>query len=194
MTKVCVDCWQKFSGRHSFCESCRKKYNHRVRQTNKQYKINQEFLHSSSWRKCRARILARDDHTCQFHLFIGQVRKGKHFPVDHIVPRQVAPEREYDETNLLTLCPSCHNRKSRLESDGYVPEWTAKANKFVVVGNCELQRRVRLAALNSDIIQIGLIREEPTTERHIMLSSRRQDGFILAKNTQALWIDLLGAI
>lgn len=46
---------------------------------------------------------------------------AKNTHVDHIVPLEKAPERKYDDSNLQTLCRSCHGKKTfkeKLEKKG----------------------------------------------------------------------------
>lgn len=52
-------------------------------------------------------VLIRDNYTCQ--------DCGLHEPeileVHHIVSKQVAPEKQFDLDNGITLCPNCHKRR-----------------------------------------------------------------------------------
>ena len=46
----------------------------------------------------------------------GMRRPAEH--VDHILPVAVAPDRQYDDTNLQSLCRRCHSIKTAREAHG----------------------------------------------------------------------------
>ena len=55
-------------------------------------------------------ILKRDKHTCQNckkQFKPGQDRTGKLY-IHHKIPREQAPDRIIDHTNVILLCPKCH--------------------------------------------------------------------------------------
>ena len=60
------------------------------------------------WRRLRARILLRDQYTCQlcFRVFLEH-----HLDVDHIIPK--ADGGTDDPANLRTLCRPCHVKRGR---------------------------------------------------------------------------------
>lgn len=57
-----------------------------------------------NWKKLRDRFIRKNP------LCARCVKRGD--LVDHVVPVDVAPERRLDETNLQTLCRSCHKVKT----------------------------------------------------------------------------------
>lgn len=59
------------------------------------------------WIKLAAKAKRRDKYLCQKCLRFG--RKSPAEIVHHIVPVEVDPAREYDLTNLQSLCRKCHN-------------------------------------------------------------------------------------
>ncbi|WP_232330816.1 HNH endonuclease [Thermoactinomyces sp. CICC 10521] len=66
------------------------------------------FYKSRTWKKCRETILARDNYLCQICL-----RKGKLIPantVHHIEHLKANPDRALDESNLISICATCHNQ------------------------------------------------------------------------------------
>lgn len=65
------------------------------------------FYDSTPWRKLRAWKLATDP-LCERCKASGQYVAGSH--VHHRVERSEAPDLALDETNLETLCHSCHSR------------------------------------------------------------------------------------
>lgn len=71
-------------------------------------------------RGLRIRTIQRDCYLCQ-----ECQRQGRDTPVagatahvDHIIPHKGNEELFWDETNLETLCATCHNRKSAKEMHG----------------------------------------------------------------------------
>ena len=74
-----------------------------------------KFLKSNSWLTKRVQYL-HENPLCEVHLSIDQYIDctfGE--PIDHVVPRGNQGGALLDERNLMTLCASCHNRKSGLE-------------------------------------------------------------------------------
>lgn len=63
--------------------------------------------------KKRAKI--RDDYTCQ----ICGLREPEIMEADHIVPRKVDKNLEFEMENLMTLCPNCHRRKTKRDLKQY---------------------------------------------------------------------------
>jgi hypothetical protein len=64
--------------------------------------------HLGFWQK-QAKI--RDNYTCQ----ICGLRDDEIIEVDHIIPVSVNPSLKFELSNLLTLCPNCHRRKTNRE-------------------------------------------------------------------------------
>jgi 5-methylcytosine-specific restriction protein A len=67
--------------------------------------------YDARWRRLRAWVLQRDLYLCQrCHASVGD---GEMAHVDHIEPFHGKDDpRRLDETNLQTLCRSCHSRKT----------------------------------------------------------------------------------
>lgn len=73
----------------------------------KRDKEAKKFYNSSAWKKCRAVVLARDNHLCQECL-----RKKRITPADmvhHIIEYKVDLSKALDIDNLESLCNPCHN-------------------------------------------------------------------------------------
>ncbi len=67
------------------------------------------FYVSKRWRATRAKVLARDNHTC---VSCGaNVRPKGMARVDHILPRRKFPDQAYHLPNLRTLCVACDNAR-----------------------------------------------------------------------------------
>lgn len=64
------------------------------------------------WLYWRKKCLERDDYTC----VVCGLRDEEIMDVDHIKPKGTHPELRLEITNLQTMCPNCHKRKSNRES------------------------------------------------------------------------------
>lgn len=69
------------------------------------------FYWSKAWRAVRARQLLKQS-LCEECLKIERLTKAN--TVDHIVPRERGGS-DYEESNLQSLCESCHNKKRAAE-------------------------------------------------------------------------------
>lgn len=69
---------------------------------------NGNYKHGNEWKCLRKKIFERDDYTCQ----ICGYKEEEIMVVDHILPKSIFPELEFDLLNLQTLCPNCHARKT----------------------------------------------------------------------------------
>lgn len=76
-----------------------------------------KFYRSKAWRVQRKYIMQRDHGLCRYCELVGQVTPA--YLVDHIVPNEVAPELQLDETNLVASCKACHNVKTKWEQEFY---------------------------------------------------------------------------
>lgn len=68
---------------------------------------------SAHWKGGKGRyrkrlVLKRDDYTCQ----VCGLRDEEIACVDHIKPKSIYPELTCDLSNMQTLCPNCHARKT----------------------------------------------------------------------------------
>lgn len=64
-----------------------------------------------SWASLRRMALNRDNHTCKScNLYAPDIVQ-----VDHVKPKSKFPELKLVLSNLTTLCPNCHSRKSNKE-------------------------------------------------------------------------------
>ena len=59
------------------------------------------------WDKTRKAIQERDRHLCRICLSLGRLQYES-LEAHHIVPLAEAPEKAYDENNLITLCVRHH--------------------------------------------------------------------------------------
>jgi 5-methylcytosine-specific restriction endonuclease McrA len=68
-----------------------------------------DFYKSSRWLKKRAKILRRDGYQCVECKKYGRLREAK--IVHHIKELQDYPELALEDSNLESLCMTCHNKK-----------------------------------------------------------------------------------
>ncbi|CAG9423134.1 HNH endonuclease [Providencia alcalifaciens] len=80
-------------------------------ENHQQGKSRHERGYGSKWDKIRARVLHRDKHLCQECLKSGRPTEAK--TVDHIKPK--AHGGTDDDSNLQSLCWSCHRSKTASE-------------------------------------------------------------------------------
>lgn len=72
---------------------------------------------TTEWARLRLRVFLRDAYTCQ-DKHCRRVTARPH--ADHITPHNGDRAMFFDEANVQTLCPSCHNAvKQGVESRGY---------------------------------------------------------------------------
>ena len=67
------------------------------------------------WKALRMSILERDGFQCRKCGARGKLE------VDHVKPVRDRPDLAYEPSNLQSLCPRCHTRKTRVEC-GHPPE------------------------------------------------------------------------
>lgn len=75
---------------------------------------NNKFYESWAWRRKRQAILKRDKFICQECKRFGRKRNGLPVPaelVHHIKPYETNPELGLEDSNLVSLCEGCHNKK-----------------------------------------------------------------------------------
>ena len=70
--------------------------------------------YGAAWDKLRAHILQRDKRLCRSCIRLGIIRTAT--DVDHIIRK--ADGGNDDESNLQSLCRSCHKDKTRAENAG----------------------------------------------------------------------------
>lgn len=77
----------------------------------------EEFYHTDAWKKKRKYILKkRDKERCQLCKRYGRMVQAT--MVHHIKPLDEYPELGLVNSNLISLCDSCHN-KQHPEKGGY---------------------------------------------------------------------------
>lgn len=116
-TKICIHCKSEFGRPHrrnyelwEKQRCCSKYCETQVRKQKPYYESARMKLMKESTKFNHKRLiaLARDNFTCQICWF----REPLIMEVDHKIPRSINPQLENDLTNLWTLCPYCHKRKT----------------------------------------------------------------------------------
>ena len=85
---------------------------------------SQAWYRTKAWRKVRAQKLLVDP-VCEVHKSVGiLIDCTSNSPIDHII--RIDPSiggATTDERNLMTLCTTCHERKSSMESRNFMIDW-----------------------------------------------------------------------
>ncbi len=75
-------------------------------------KESAKFYNSTAWRKKRVEIMQQYNGLCQVCAASNVVRSAD--VVDHIKEFRDEPELALNNDNLVPLCHSCHNNKSKI--------------------------------------------------------------------------------
>ena len=83
--------------------------------------------YDSDWQRVADEVRERDEYLCVNCIEQAGVmeamrrlaQSGISFPVDHIIPIHVRPDWRLEPDNCQTLCPSCHTKKTSLDSETY---------------------------------------------------------------------------
>ena len=85
--------------------------------------IRHAAYHSSAWRALRGQVLIRDCYLCQECKRQGRLTAcGAYAQVHHIVSATTEDDVLCDESNLETLCASCHSRLTAGEESAFGKE------------------------------------------------------------------------
>lgn len=96
--------------RPGYCEQ-HKREKHRGYNSSPKRQADQKFYKGRLWLAVRKQHL-QNEPLCRTCRKVGKLTEATH--VDHIIPRSIGGS-EYDETNLQSLCMSCHSSKTRIE-------------------------------------------------------------------------------
>lgn len=77
-------------------------------------KKHDKFRNTKAWQRKREAVRKRDLFMCRVCKDLGEINT-RALEVHHIIPIKFDYERRLDETNLITLCPYCHERAERGE-------------------------------------------------------------------------------
>lgn len=90
--------------------------------TQKEAPKEQEFLHTTAWRRLRVIALRRDHYLCQACLRKGRITIATE--VHHVLPRSTHPELALVLDNLESLCWTCHEdtKPRERKSESKIPD------------------------------------------------------------------------
>ena len=83
------------------------------------------FYRKPVWRQTRQAVMERDNGLCQYCELVGTTSPAD--MVDHIVPREIAPELSLTMDNRVAACNMHHNMKTKWEQSYY---GTGQRNKM----------------------------------------------------------------
>lgn len=119
VSRCCTICGREFrstppSGRHKrlFCSrSCAGVANRREPASGP---VGRPGYRGAKWRQIAALVRERDHDTCRNCGTVRPQDAKQNWPVDHVRPWRLFDtiEAANDPSNLVTLCPSCHSRKT----------------------------------------------------------------------------------
>ena len=111
------NCNELIDYRNKFCE----KHKELINQSNKDYeryrnerdKTYIQFYQSKQWKNTRKSVMLEYDYLCQECLRQGYYQQAN--VVDHIIELKDDWSKRLDKDNLIPLCHSCHNKKTKEE-------------------------------------------------------------------------------
>lgn len=105
---ILVDYDQKYCSKHERKTVTNVSYKQRKQYEGKYFM----FYKSKSWKNL-SYLYRLNNPCCEKCLKAGMIRKAD--VVDHIIEIRDDYDRRLDETNLMSLCHSCHNKKTAIE-------------------------------------------------------------------------------
>lgn len=87
------------------------------------YEKRLHFYKQMPWRNTRLDVLKRDNFECQVCKSKGLLTVGKGLIVHHIKRLEFFPSLALDMSNLVTVCPACHNSIHDTSEDDFEVWW-----------------------------------------------------------------------
>lgn len=114
MKTRCNKCRKLIDFGERYCPECKSSF---IKENKKGLKDKEaeKLIKSTTWRKVRQKALLRDK-CCVLCLKRG-IGTYKRLQVHHIVKRTDDLTRAYDLTNLVTVCPPCHEELEKLSPE-----------------------------------------------------------------------------
>ena len=111
------NCNELIDYRNKYCE----KHKELINQSNKDYeryrnerdKTYIQFYQGRQWKNTRKSVMLEYDYLCQECLRQGYYQQAN--VVDHIIELKDDWSKRLDKSNLIPLCHSCHNKKTKEE-------------------------------------------------------------------------------
>lgn len=111
------NCNELIDYRNKYCE----KHKELINQSNKDYeryrnerdKTYIQFYQGRVWKSTRKSVMLEYDYLCQECLRQGYYQQAN--VVDHIIELKDDWSKRLDKDNLIPLCHSCHNKKTKEE-------------------------------------------------------------------------------
>lgn len=111
------NCNELIDYRNKYCE----KHKELINQSNKDYeryrnerdKTYIQFYQGRVWKSTRKSVMLEMDYLCQECLRQGYYQQAN--VVDHIIELKDDWSKRLDKDNLIPLCHSCHNKKTKEE-------------------------------------------------------------------------------
>ena len=89
-------------------------HNYKPELTDEERELNESRSNDKEWRRCSERVKERDNNTCQC---CGHKQK-KGMIAHHKNGWDNFKDQRYDDNNLVTLCPSCHDEFHHIHGYG----------------------------------------------------------------------------
>ncbi len=131
---------------------------------------------SARWKSLRMAVLERDGFACR----LCGTPRGR-LEVDHIKPVRTHPELSFDPSNLQSLCPQCHTRKTRLEC-GHPPKSEGRQLWDMAVGALERPRGASYsipAGLRHSRIPVRLVFGPPGAGKTNLVATIARPGDVI---------------
>lgn len=111
------NCNELIDYRNKYCE----KHKELINQSNKDYeryrnerdKTYIQFYQGRVWKSTRKSVMLEFDYVCQECIRQGYYKQAN--VVDHIIELKDDWSKRLDKDNLIPLCHSCHNKKTKEE-------------------------------------------------------------------------------
>ena len=122
MALICLRCPDAAKPGYTYCEKHLRSnvapgrpVKPRERKPTRKRRKRNRFYDSPAWIRLRVRKLL-DDPWCAGCSLLGDMTPAEH--VDHVKPLRAFPDLGLEESNLQSLCASCHIRKTHRERRG----------------------------------------------------------------------------
>lgn len=117
MKTRCRSCRRLIDFGKTYCSECEKKLKkEKSKNLSNKNKIAEYNVKSANWRRVRAEIIRRDNGCCVLCYVRGKI-EYKQLQVHHIVKRINNLDLSFEESNLVTVCRSCHEELEKISAE-----------------------------------------------------------------------------